>query len=111
MYLWVAGNRNLEPNTFVEFKCYITEHKDFKGTSKYFRKTSIKDMVNQNMLQLPYHFLSETCTINLLEKRQNEIFLNNMQNHPLFKSLLHISLEVLSFKFVIKTGAIPKLMK
>ena len=31
MHIWVPGNRNLEPNTFAEFKCHITGHKDFKG--------------------------------------------------------------------------------
>ena len=42
------------------------------------------------------HFLNESCTTNLLLK-QNEIFLNNMQSNPLFESLLHIILKVLSF--------------
>ena len=42
------------------------------------------------------HFLNEICTTNLLLK-QNEIFLNNMQSNPLFESLLHIILKVLSF--------------
>ena len=27
MHLWVTGNWNLEQNIFVEFRCYITEHK------------------------------------------------------------------------------------
>ena len=42
------------------------------------------------------HFLNEICTTNLLLK-QNEIFLSNMQSNPLFESLLHIILKVLSF--------------
>ena len=53
-------------------------------------------MTNQNMLYLLYHFLNEICTINLLVK-QNEIFLSNMESNPLFESLLHIILKVLSF--------------
>ena len=53
-------------------------------------------MANQNVLYLLYHYLNEICTINLLMK-QSEIFLNNMQSNPLFESLLHIILKVLSF--------------
>ena len=42
------------------------------------------------------HFLNLICTTNLLLK-QNEKFLNNLQSNPLFESLLHIILKVLSF--------------
>ena len=52
-------------------------------------------MANYNMLYFK-HFLNEICTTNLLLK-QNEIFLNNMQGNPLFESLLHNILTVLSF--------------
>ena len=53
-------------------------------------------MANQNILYLPHHFCNEICTINLLVK-QNEMILDNIQSSPLFESLLHIILKVLSF--------------
>ena len=57
-------------------------------------------MANQNMLYLLEYFLNEIFTINSLVK-QNEIFLNNMQSYPIFESLSHIILKVLSFLLLI----------